>query len=155
VPVRQPLDSAAAAVRGILGPRVAGQEVPAFEDVVEAVRRFEEVEFDVPDIPDSDGFLFQYGKVNWFSEPTFTIGFVRQLEMVDADGEHEAYSQVQLEFRYRVNVDLEAVEGRESWWFRSDPMSFDAWLDSVESDPIWEIVRRKVPVEFDVSQDLA
>jgi hypothetical protein len=93
--------------------------------------------------------------VNWFSEPTFTIGFVRQLEMVDADGEHEAYSQVQLEFRYRVNVDLEAVEGRESWWFRSDPMSFDAWLDSVESDPIWEIVRRKVPVEFDVSQDLA
>jgi hypothetical protein len=62
VPVRQPLDSAAAAVRGVLGPRVAGQEVPAFEDVVEAVRRFEEVEFDVPDIRTLTGSSFSTAK---------------------------------------------------------------------------------------------
>jgi hypothetical protein len=42
-------------------------------------RRFAATVFDVPDDRDADGYLFQYGKVNWFPEPTFVLSMVRQL----------------------------------------------------------------------------
>ncbi|MGD9483638.1 hypothetical protein WDH52_10300 [Streptomyces sp. TRM70308] len=96
------------------------REVPTFQDVMTAVRSFAQVDFDVPTGPNSDGFLFQYGEVNWLSGPTFTVGFVRQMEFVDAEGEHEGYSQVQLEYRYPVDADLRSLESHSSWWFHDD-----------------------------------
>ncbi|WP_432065285.1 hypothetical protein [Streptomyces sp. C10-9-1] len=120
-----------------------------------AVRSFAQIDFDVPTGPDSDGFLFQYGEVNWFSEPTFTVGFVRQMEFVDAEGEHEGYSQVQLEYRYPVDADLRSLESHSSWWFREGGMPFEEWLESVERDPVWQVVREKNPVGFDISQEFA
>ncbi|MCP3820577.1 hypothetical protein NLX86_21505 [Streptomyces sp. A3M-1-3] len=153
--MRRPIDSALDVVQGIIDQVGSGREVPAAEEVMAAVRSFEQIEFDVPGSEDSDGFLFQYGKVNWFSEPTFTLGFVRQLEIVDADGEHEGYSQVQLEYRYRVDADLDSLEGHTSWWFTESQTPFSEWLESVKRDPVWGIIRGKIPTGFDVSQELA
>ncbi|WEH15703.1 hypothetical protein [Streptomyces sp. VNUA24] len=133
----------------------SSREVPTIEEVVAAVLNFERIEFDVPSGADSDGFLFQYGEVNWFAEPTFTVGFVRQMEIVDAEGEHEGYSQVQLEYRYRADADLQSLQSHNSWWFREGGTSFDEWLESVKRDPVWGIVRDKAPSGFDVSQELA
>jgi hypothetical protein len=142
-------------VQGIVDQLGSSREVPTAEEVMATVRSFERIGFDVPTGADSDGFLFQYGEVNWFSEPTFTVGFVRQMELVDAEGEHEGYSQVQLEYRYRVDADLRSLESRNSWWFRESGTPFDEWLESVKRDPVWSVVREKIPVEFDVSQELA
>lgn len=122
---------------------------------MEAVRSFERIEFDVPSGTDSDGFLFQYGEVNWFSEPTFTIGFVRQLELVDPEGEPEGYSQVQLEYRYPVDSHLRSLGSRNSWWFRNGGTPFAGWLESVATDPVWGVIRDRTPVGFDISQELA
>ena len=119
------------------------------------IRNFERIRFDVPANTDSDGFLFQYGEVNWFAEPIFTVGLVRQMEVVDAEGEREGYSQVQLEYRYQVDADLRSLKSRTSWWFREGGMSFGEWMESVERDLVWGVVRGKVPVEFDISQELA
>ncbi|MFD7334892.1 hypothetical protein ACFV98_02665 [Streptomyces violascens] len=153
--MRRSVDSALGVVRGIVDQVGSGQEVPDVEELVAVVRGFWRIAFDVPDGADSDGFLFQYGKVNWFPEPTFVLGFMRQLEIVDADGEHEAYSQVQLEYRYRVDSDLDSIQGHNSWWFPESQIPFDEWLESVKRDPIWRIVRGKVPATFDVSQEMA
>ena len=153
--MRRPIDSALSVVQGIADQVGSSREDPTFEEVVATVRSFERIEFDVPTGADSDGFLFQYGEVNWFSEPTFTVGFVSQMELVDAEWEHEGYSQVQLEYRYRVDADLRSLESYNSWWFRESGTSFDEWLESVKSDLVWGIVREKTPVEFDVSQELA
>jgi RHS repeat-associated protein len=81
--------------------------------------------------------------------------YVRQLEIVDSEGEHEGYSQVQLEYRYGVDIDLRSLRSYNSWWFRGSGASFDEWLLSVNRDPVWGIVRDKVPVEFAVSQELS
>ncbi|BCJ59919.1 hypothetical protein [Micromonospora endophytica] len=151
----RPIDSALGVVQGIADQARSSREVPTVEELIATVRGFERITFDVPEGNDSDGFLFQYGEVNWFAEPAFTVGFVRQMEIVDADGEHEGYSQVQLEYRYRADPDLRSLRGLNSWWFRDGGTSFDEWIRSVEQDPIWGIIRGKFPVEFDISQELA
>ncbi len=127
--------------------------MPTVAELHEAVRRFALVEFDVPDSPDSDGFLFQYGKVNWLPEPTFVVGFVRQLAVADVKGEHECYSQVLLEYRYAMDPNLGLIGGHEDWWFRDGPKSFEEWIRSVEGDPIWGLVSGKNPYGFEASQD--
>lgn len=153
--MRRPIGSALSVVQGIVDQLASSREAPTVEEVVATVRSFEQIGFDVPTGADSDGFLFQYGEVNWFSEPTFTVGFVRQMELVDAEGDHEGYSQVQLEYRYRVDADLRSLESHNSWWFRESGTPFDEWLESVKRDPVWGHVREKAAVEFDVSQELA
>jgi hypothetical protein len=152
--MRRPIDSALQVLQGIVEQVGSSQEILNFEGLLAAVRRFEKIEFDVQADPESDGFLFQYGEVNWFAEPTFTVGFVRQMEIVDAEGDHEGFLQIQLEYRYRTDADLRSIQGRNSWWFRGEGTSFAEWLESVERDPIWGIVRDRVPVELDVSQEL-
>ncbi|MFI9200680.1 hypothetical protein [Streptomyces sp. NPDC053048] len=134
---------------------MSDHEFPAIEQVLAAVRSFERIEFDVPDGMESDGFLFQYGEVNWFPDPTFTVGFVRQLELVDADGDHEGYSQVQIEYAYELDAELVSMGGGDSWCFRGDETPFDEWFEAVTRDPVWGAVRGKVPKGFHVSQEVA
>ncbi|MFG3659379.1 hypothetical protein [Streptomyces sp. NPDC047706] len=153
--MRRPIDSALSVVQDIVDRVGSSREIPTVEEVVAAVQRFERIEFDVPAGADSDGFLFQYGEVNWFADPTFTVGFVRQMEIVDAEGDHEGYSQVQLEYRYQADAALRSLQSHNSWWFREGDTSFDEWLESVKREPIWGIVRDKSPSGFDVSQELA
>lgn len=153
--MRRPVDSALRVVQDIVGRVGSVREIPNIGEVVAAVHSFERIEFDVPAGAEADGFLFQYGEVNWFADPTFTVSFVRQMEIVDAEGEHEGYSQVQIEYRYRVDAALRSIQSHNSWWFRESGASFDEWLEAVKRDPVWGIVRDKVPSGFDVSQELA
>ena len=127
--------------------------VPEVPDVAEAVRRFEGVEFDVPAEGDTDGFLFQYGYANWFSEPTFVLGFTRQLALVGKEGPVDEYVQVDFEYRYRHDAELSRLESPDSWWFRGDGTSFADWLGAALRDPVWEVVREKRPIGFAVTED--
>ena len=151
----RPIDSALSVVEGLITQRTPGRRIPTFENLISVISDFRRIRFDISTDSDSDGFLFQCGEVNWFSEPTFTVGFVRQMEVVDAEGGHEGYSQVQLEYRYRVDDELRSLESRNSWWFPESGISFDEWIESVKQEPVWRVVRRKAPVGFDVSQELA
>ncbi|GAA4727019.1 hypothetical protein APR04_005252 [Promicromonospora umidemergens] len=152
--MRQPIDSALSVAQGIVDQLGSRRGFPTAEQVISVVHTFERIEFDVPSSADSDGFLFQYGEVNWFSEPVFAVGFVRQMELVDDEEDHEGYSQVQFEFRYRADADLRSLESRSSWWFRDSGALFEEWIESVKRDPIWGVIREKIPLEFDVSQEL-
>jgi hypothetical protein len=153
--MRRPVDSALEAARAIVDWAEVGRRVPATEELAEAIRRYEEVEFDVPDASDSDGFLFQYGPVNWYSEPTFTVGFVRQLEIVDSGGGHDSYLQIQFEYRYRLDPEAESLGSGSSWWFRSSQQAFSGWLESAMANSVWNLVReRRDAAAFEVSQEL-
>ncbi|WP_369036625.1 hypothetical protein [Streptomyces adonidis] len=118
------------------------------------VRRFSTIEFEVPKLPDADGYLFQYGKVNWFPDPTFALGIVRQLEVVDAAGEHESFVQVQFEFRYALDGDLDSAGSNSEWWFPGGEVSFESWLDSVDRDVISNLLATKRPRDFAIWQEL-
>ena len=123
----------------------AGAPVPV---LVELARRFAATEFDVPSDQDADGYLFQYGKASWLPGPTFVVSMVRQLEVVDTDGDHESYSQVQFEYRFPLDVELEMAGSHSDWWFPAGPTPFDVWLQSVSRSPIGDLLRGKKPREF-------
>ncbi|MFF9777012.1 hypothetical protein ACF1HJ_25560 [Streptomyces sp. NPDC013978] len=118
------------------------------------VRRFSAIEFEAPESPDADGYLFQYGRVNWFSEPTFALSIVRQLEVGDVTGEHEAFVQVQFEFRYSLDDDLDSAGSHSEWWFPGGEVSFDSWLNSVDQAPISRLLATKKPRDFAIWQEL-
>lgn len=152
--MRRSVGSALGVAQSIVGQLGSGHDVPTVDQLFRAIRDFQLIQFDVPDGADADAFLFQYGKVNWFPDPTFVVNFVRQLEITDADGEHAAYSQVQLEYRYQVDSDLDSIQGYDSWWFPESQGPFSEWLESVKQDPVWTTTRGKVPADFEVSQEL-
>jgi hypothetical protein len=127
-----------------------GRDIPTVEETVSAVSRFEKIPFETPDGEESDGFLFEYGKINWLDSPTFVIGLARQLEH---PGEDSAYSQVKFEYRYRPDAELDALEPRSEWWFRGDSLPFAEWLGSVKRDPVWDLVSTKSSTAFEVWMD--
>ncbi|WP_449476107.1 hypothetical protein [Streptomyces abikoensis] len=138
--------------------RQLAEEMGNFDSSISGLTRlvsqFSAIEFEVPELPDADGYLFQYGKANWFPEPTFALGIVRQLEVVDATGEHEHYVQVQFEFRYPLDDALESVGSHSEWWFPGGEVSFDRWLDSVDRASISNLLETKRPHDFAIWQEL-
>ncbi|MFJ8041361.1 hypothetical protein ACIRBX_12730 [Kitasatospora sp. NPDC096147] len=143
------------AAEGIARRLVEGMDSldPSLPGLTQLVRRFSAVEFEVPELPDADGYLFQYGKANWFPEPTFALGIVRQLEVVDASGEHESYVQVQFEFRYPMDGDLESVASHSEWWFPDGEVPFEGWLNSVDRAPVMSLLAVKTPRDFEIWQE--
>ncbi|WP_052744565.1 hypothetical protein [Streptomyces odonnellii] len=127
---------------------------PSLSGLIRLVRRFSAIEFEVPELPNADGYLFQYGKANWFPEPTFALGIVRQLEVVDAAGEHESYIQVQFEFRYPLDGDLDSMGSHSAWWFPGGEVSFDSWLDSVDRAENSNRLAVKSPRDFSIWQEM-
>ncbi|SDH80980.1 hypothetical protein SAMN05421871_102204 [Actinokineospora alba] len=148
----RPIDSAADVIGSILRARTRST-VPAIVDLIEAIRTWETIRFDVSMEGDSDGFLFQFGSINWTSVQVFAVSFVRQFELRDADGEREALSQVSLEYHYPLDGELDSITSHHSWWFRSDASPFSAWLTSVEQNSLWKVLRSKQAVGFEVSQE--
>ncbi|MFS8095775.1 hypothetical protein LFM09_01430 [Lentzea alba] len=122
--------------------------------LVDLARRFAAIEFDTPDAPDADGYLFQHGEASWFSEPAFVLGLVRQLEVEDSSGEHEAYVQVQFEFRYPLDDDLAGAGRHADWWFPGEGKEFEVWLTEVAQSPIVRHVAGKTPRDFQIWQEL-
>jgi hypothetical protein len=147
------VDEAVDIARGLVG-----SEVPAGPPVLvltELARRFAATEFDVPDGQDADGYLFQYGRVNWLPQPTFVLNMARQLEIVDTDGGHEFYSQIHFEYRYSLDGELEAAGSHSEWWFLGEGTPLDSWLDSVSGSGIGGLLEGKAPREFLVWEDQA
>ena len=149
---KQPVDAAGEVASRLVEAR--GGAEPSLPWLTEVVREFSVVEFDVPEIADSDGYLFQYGPVGWFPDPTFAVSIVRQLERVDAAGEHEAYIQVQFELRYSPDEDLGSLGGHAQWWFPGDRVSFEVWLDDVSRTDAWQVLATRIPREAALVEDV-
>jgi hypothetical protein len=126
---------------------------PAHDEFLDAVRRFGEVDFDVAEAPDSDGFLFEYGAYRRLPRPGFVVTVLRQFEIATESGEHDYHVQLHGAYRYDIEPDLEAVVGRPSWWFRSDPEPFDEWFAQVVDDPVWRVVSGRPLLDFVVFQE--
>jgi hypothetical protein len=148
---RHPVANAADIVLSFLAE--TSSSAASVPEAIELVRWFANIQFEVPQDSDSDGYLFQFGSVNWLPEPTFVLSVVRQLEVVDQHGEHEHYEQVLFEFRYPLDAELEAARSHSEWWFPHSDTTFHSWMDSVERAPILEILARKHPQVFEIRQD--
>jgi len=147
-----PIAEAAPAAEALLADVAVGGSVPSRDALIEVIRRLAQLDFETPDTPESDGFLFQYGIANWLPDPAFVVSFVRQFEIVDQQGEHDHYSQLRLELRCATDQGLESLGSRTTWWFKGGPSSFSSWLSDAASDAVWEQIAHRDQVKFSISQ---
>jgi hypothetical protein len=150
----KPVEAAGEVAKAVFGPLAVGGVIPSFADFDSAIKSFAAVTFEVPSIPEADGFLFQYGMANWLPAPKFVLDVTRQLVMVDGQGGHESYLQVNFEYRYEPGDIGSSPGSGEEWWFADDSRSFAEWFAAVRENPIWRRLATVLPVEFLIAQDL-
>lgn len=149
---RLPVEAAETVFRDLGGLPVSGPRIPEPAQVLTAVERFATVEFDVsPELPDQDGFLFEYTTIA--GDTIFSLGITRQFEIVDADGDHERFVQLHCGYRLPVDPELTAEGHQADWWFRGGPEPFEAWFARVADHPIWRHLQRKVRSGFEIRQE--
>jgi hypothetical protein len=122
---------------------------------MQAFERFASAYFQVPDIPDPDGLLFQYGVFNFTGRPMFTLSFIRQFGQCDEFGDHEEYRQVGVEFLFEPDV-LTSLGHHESWCFDGPDVSATAaWFAEVKSDSVFQIIQGLPIASISVTDEMA
>lgn len=152
---RLPIEAAEGVFRDLGGFAVGGTGIPEPARLLDAVRRFAAVEFAVcPNLPEQDGFLFQYAAVTTFGDTGFVLGFVRQFEVVDPDNEdHVGFVHLIMEYDFPAHPTLDGLGHHEDWWFRGDDEPFEVWFDRVSDHPAWRYVDLVPPHEFVIRQE--
>ncbi|WP_223838017.1 hypothetical protein [Streptomyces venezuelae] len=149
---RLPMDEAAGLLEGELGSGQRGLDELVTEDCWLAFLRFGRRLFDVPDTPDADGLLFQYGTHAFGGPRAFTLDLTRQFEISDDDGDHDHYVQVHCELRYGLTPALEALGSFDSWFFRDAGDDLEEWAQGLTERAAWATIRRLSPTEIRVYQ---
>ncbi|MCZ0980071.1 hypothetical protein O1L60_16845 [Streptomyces diastatochromogenes] len=130
--------------------RLAGLDA---EGAWRAFLRFGRGLFDVPDMPDADGLLFQYGVYAFDGPPAFTLDLVRQFTVVDRGGDHDHYVQVHCELRYGPTSALQTLGSFDSWFFHDSGEDLDEWAEALGERAVWTAVRSFEPAEIRVYQE--
>lgn len=130
----------------------AGAVSTSGSGILQVLRRYERVLVEGSEHAEGDGFLFQYGILPTIGQGGFIINFTRQLETVDAQGDHEEYTHVLCDREYPPDEDLVAVGKRALWWFRGTYVPFEEWLKEVEHDPVWAVLAERPTPTWQVSQ---
>ncbi|MFJ8803024.1 hypothetical protein [Streptomyces sp. NPDC102487] len=123
------------------------------EDVWLAFLRFGRRLFHVPDTPDADGLLFQYGTYAFGCPPAFTLDLTRQFEVSDSEGDHDHYVQVHCELRYVLEPALEALGNFNSWFFHDAGDDLDEWAQALTKRAAWTVIRRLHPTGIRMYQE--
>ncbi|WP_234334436.1 hypothetical protein [Streptomyces sp. NRRL B-1347] len=123
------------------------------EDAWLAFLRFGRLLFDVPDAPDADGLLFQYGTYSFDGPAMFTMDFTRQFEMADGYGDHDHYVQVHCELRYGPSPFLRALGRFDSWFFHGGGDDLNEWAARLSGQGAWATIHTLKPAEIRVYQE--
>ncbi|WP_055698659.1 hypothetical protein [Streptomyces silaceus] len=148
-----PVEEAAARLRALLAAESAGQQDPLVA-ALHAFSDFALIDFSVPDCPDVDGCLFEYGINSLAGEPLFVVNLTRQFEVLDSSGEHESHAQVSCEVRYRVTSEAEPLGDCEEWWFRGEPGDFSSWWRSLPLESLVGALGNRAPTAVEVTSDI-
>ncbi|GAB2822546.1 hypothetical protein GCM10022221_20680 [Actinocorallia aurea] len=108
----------------------------------QAFLRFARVRYNVAELPDADGLLFQFGTHALSGTRAFVLNFTRQFEITDAAGEHDHYLQVQCELEYEPTPSLEGLGTFSSWFFHDSGEGVEDWRESLRNSPMWGEVDR-------------
>ncbi|MEU7584286.1 hypothetical protein AB0B50_42665 [Streptomyces sp. NPDC041068] len=148
------VEEAAARLQGLLGAEPVGQQGP-LAAALHSFAEFARIDFSVPEGPDVDGCLFEYGVNSLTGQPLFVVNLTRQFETLDSSGEHESHTQVSCEVRYQVTGELEALGDCEEWWFRgSEGEDFSSWWQSLPLDSLIGTLGDRAPVAVAVASDI-
>ncbi|MGW3631424.1 hypothetical protein ACWD7F_14835 [Streptomyces sp. NPDC005122] len=118
-----------------------------------AFLRFGRRLFDVPETPDADGLLFQYGTYSFDGPPAFTLDLTRQFETADSAGGHDHHVQVHCELRYGPVPALRALGSFDSWFFHGGGDDLDEWAAGLSARTSWATIRACKPAGIRVYRE--
>lgn len=126
------------------------EESVVFLGALEGFKRFAQTQFEVPDTPDSDGCLIEYGISEASRGPEFCVHLVRQFEQLYKDGDHEKYIQTSCDMTFPLDEQLKTLGGRVQWWFRSSGDNFNSWWTEQTSSSWMQLLSQRAPksIEF-------
>lgn len=154
MPNRLPIEEAAPTLQSLLS-----EESSARVPLTAALRsfvNFARIDFAVPDGPETDGCLFEYGVTSFTGEPLFVVNLTRQFETLDSSGEHDSYTQVSCEVQYQVTGELESLGECEEWWFRGNQgPDFTSWWQSLPLESLTRVLDDHEPAAVVVDSDVA
>lgn len=144
-----PVDDAEQVLRDRVA-EVSRDEPAVFLSALEGFKRFAQTQFEVPDSPDSDGCLIEYGVSEASRTPEFYVHLVRQFEQLDEDGDHEKYIQTYCDIVLPLDDELKALDHQEQWWFRSSDDNFNSWWREQTSSAWMQLLPQRAPksIEF-------
>jgi hypothetical protein len=108
---------------------------------------FATLPFDVPDEPDSDGLLYQFGTFRLTGEPAFYFDPVRQFAVPDED----EYVQVHLQMQFAP--DLAALGQHTEWWFADSAIALNDWAQAISRRPEWRTLGQLRPSRVEIYQE--
>ncbi|MBE3202480.1 hypothetical protein [Parafrankia irregularis] len=137
----------------VLLAKVEAQRTAAHELAVRqawaAFLDFAAVRFDVPDEPNADGLLYQFGIFDFGGGPAFYLDPVRQFARFDDD----EYIQVHLEIQFSPSNDLAALGEHSEWWFSDGSIELSDWTQVISRRSEWVILNELIPISVNVYQD--
>ncbi|MGW0607878.1 hypothetical protein [Streptomyces sp. NPDC002640] len=151
--LRPSIDEAGGLLEAELGARQRTTACPSVGEVWEAFLRFGRQLFDVAEVPDGDGLLFQYGTYAFDGPPTFMVDLVRQFEVLDPEGHHDHCLQLHCEIRFGPEPALEALRHVDSWFFHGAGDDLEEWAREVTEQSAWATVLAHTPTGVRVFQE--
>ncbi|ONH57035.1 hypothetical protein CcI49_26790 [Frankia sp. CcI49] len=110
---------------------------------------FAAVRFDVPDEPNADGLLYQFGIFDFGGGSAFRLAPVRQFARFDDD----EYIQVHLEIQFAPSANLAALGKHSEWWFSDDSIELSDWTRAISRRSEWAILDELNPTMINIYQD--
>jgi hypothetical protein len=118
---------------------------PAAADAWTAYVAFADVAFEVPDEPDADGLLYQYGVYDFSGESRFHLGLVRQFALFDDD----ELMQFHCNLQFAATPELRALGRYDEWWFL-DEGAPAVWFERIRARPEWPLLTAQLPIAVDI-----
>ncbi|MEV0068003.1 MULTISPECIES: hypothetical protein [unclassified Amycolatopsis] len=143
-----PIDSAAEALLAKIDARRWSVSDLSAQQAWAAFLDFAALRFDLPDEPDADGLLYQFGVYDFTGEPAFHLDPTRQLALRE-----EQYVQVHLDIRFALDPSLVALGRHTEWWFSEDDTAVDDWAGAISLRPEWSVLNQLKPTSIDIYQD--
>lgn len=102
----------------------------------------------------SDGLLFQSGIYRFTGPERFTVGFLRQFEVLYENGDHDHFEQLSCEFLFVPTDEVRALGSHTLWCFPSDGESIADWCEEVEGSIEFQSAARLMPSQATVLQEV-
>lgn len=111
--------------------------------------RFAATPFDLPDVDDADGLLYQFGTDSFTGEQRFHFDLVRQFAVPDED----EYLQFHCQMTFESDSAMTRLGRYDEWWFPRQELGLGPWADAISGRPEWHELERRQPLSVELSID--
>src|SRR6266511_5609648 len=143
------IDQTEARIRVLLAAACVDSRHPVFGETWDVFKQLAREPVD----SSSDGLLFEAGTYAFGGPERFVVDFLRQFEVVGADGAHDHFEQLRCEFEFEVTTEVSAFGSFERWCYPNEGDDLESFFAEVEDRPEFRFALGGSPVSARVEQE--